>query len=134
MTNLPLIGSLDEASVLHKFGWIGVDFDGTLVTYERHLGAETFGEPIYRMIERVNRWLAKGQRVRIVTARVSSPADNAQRQRDAAKSLIAIQDWCEAAFGQILPVVCAKDFAMIELWDDRAVQVKPNSGERADGN
>jgi hypothetical protein len=26
-----------------------------------------------------------------------------------------------------------KDFAMIELWDDRAVQVVTNTGERADG-
>jgi len=27
----------------------------------------------------------------------------------------------------------AKDHKMIELWDDRVVQVIPNTGERADG-
>ena len=26
-----------------------------------------------------------------------------------------------------------KDYGMVELWDDRAVQVKPNTGERVDG-
>src|SRR5258707_7965071 len=129
MNSVPLIGNSDEGKVLKDFGWIGVDFDGTLVTYERWKGPETFGEPIYRMVERVNHWLAEGKDVRIFTARVSASANDAQGQRDSAKALIAIQDWCEAAFGRILPVVCAKDYAMVELWDDRAVQVETNTGK-----
>lgn len=31
--------------------------------------------------------------------------------------------------GRELPVTATKDFAMIELWDDRAVQVRMNTGE-----
>jgi hypothetical protein len=32
-----------------------------------------------------------------------------------------------------LPVTNCKDLNMVELWDDRAVQVVPNTGQRADG-
>ena len=35
--------------------------------------------------------------------------------------------------GEVLPVTNCKDFGMIELWDDRAVQVVFNTGIRADG-
>jgi hypothetical protein len=28
-----------------------------------------------------------------------------------------------------LPVTCEKDMAMVEFWDDKAVQVIPNTGE-----
>jgi hypothetical protein len=32
-----------------------------------------------------------------------------------------------------IPITCCKDRGMIELWDDRAVQVIENTGERVDG-
>ena len=32
-----------------------------------------------------------------------------------------------------LEITNVKDFYMIELWDDRVVQVVPNSGQRVDG-
>lgn len=44
-----------------------------------------------------------------------------------------IQDWCEEHIGVRLEVTDRKDFGMTELWDDRAVQIIPNTGERADG-
>lgn len=31
------------------------------------------------------------------------------------------------------PRLSGGDFAMVELWDDRCVQVIPNTGKRADG-
>jgi hypothetical protein len=34
----------------------------------------------------------------------------------------------------VLPVTNVKTFDIIEIWDDRAVQVIPNTGLRADGN
>lgn len=118
-------------------GWIGVDLDGTLAHYE-HWVEGTIGEPIVAMAERVKAWLAKDTDVRIFTARVAETGlrnqvggiDDASFA-DAQRSLI--QDWCEKHFGKRLPVTATKDFGMVELWDDRAVQIICNTGKRADG-
>jgi len=45
----------------------------------------------------------------------------------------AIHQWCILHIGKQLRITCKKDYKMIELWDDRAVQVIPNTGKRADG-
>lgn len=104
-------------------GWIGVDLDGTLAHYEGWKGIEHIGDPIPMMLERVKQWLSEGKDVRIFTARVAN-GDMAVRY---------IWAWSVVHLGQILPVTNVKDMNMIELWDDRAVQVIPNTGERADG-
>jgi hypothetical protein len=52
-------------------GWIGTDFDGTLCTYDGWRGELIFGQPVPAHVERVRAWLAAGQEVRIVTARVN---------------------------------------------------------------
>lgn len=44
-------------------------------------------------------------------------------------ALTPIENWCLKHIGKKLPVTNIKDFGMIELWDDRAVQVVPNTGE-----
>lgn len=75
------------------------------------------------MLARVKRWLAEGRAVRILTARVSGGFAEAEQARQ------VIEDWCEKHIGQRLTVTCIKDFGMIELWDDRAVQVRANTGE-----
>lgn len=109
-------------------GWIGVDFDGTLAHYEGWRGVGHTGEPIPQMLARVKRWLAEGQEVRIFTARVSH--DNTQRRMmEAHFARQAITEWCELYIGQPLAVTCTKDYRMVELWDDRAVQVIKNTGE-----
>lgn len=41
---------------------------------------------------------------------------------------MAIHSWCKQYIGQALAVTCVKDYRMFELWDDRAVQVEPNTG------
>lgn len=115
-------------------GWIGVDFDGTLAEYNGWQGPTNLGKPVPAMVERVLCWLDGGADVRIVTARAYAPADDPVRQADTAKAVLAIQDWCIEHLGCVLPVTCTKDFSMIELWDDRAVQVIPNTGLRADGD
>lgn len=102
-------------------GWIGVDLDGTLAHYEGWNGGD-IGKPIPAMVARVKAWLAAGISVRIVTARVSVPLVGTHA---------AIEAWCVEHIGVALPVTCSKDYAMIELWDDRAVQVIPNTGEPA---
>jgi len=114
-------------------GWIGVDLDGTLATYTKWEGAQHIGEPIWPMVRRVKEWIAEGYNVRILTARVSKSEHSAARQYDAARAMIAIHHWCELHLGKALPVTCIKDYAMTELWDDRAIQVEKNTGRRIDG-
>lgn len=99
--------------------WIGVDLDGTLAGYAKYDGAN-IGEPIPRMVDRVVRWLAEGQKVKIFTARVAHDEDGEHQK--------AIEKWCRKHIGQKLEVTCIKDFGMKELWDDRAIQVQKNTG------
>ena len=94
--------------------WIGVDFDGTLAEY----GTPNAGRPIMPMVERVKAWLAGGHKVRIVTAKAAFPDMVAE-----------VEAWCERHLGKRLPVTNCKDFGMLELWDDRCVQVRTNTGE-----
>ncbi len=107
-------------------GWRGVDLDGTLAFYDGWKGIGHIGEPIPKMLERVKGWLAKGELVAIVTARVALPGERVQAR-------VAIEAWCLKYLGQVIPVTHTKNFGMFELWDDRAVQIIPNTGERADG-
>jgi hypothetical protein len=114
-------------------GWIGVDFDGTLAHYEGWNGGE-LGKPIPVMLDRVKKWLTEGRAVRIFTARVGCTGEiNLVGGVDsidfAAEQAKKIRAWCLEHIGVELPVTATKDFAMIELWDDRAVQVKANTGE-----
>lgn len=113
-------------------GWIGVDLDGTLAYYESGQWPE-IGAPIPLMQARVKKWIAEGKDVRIVTAR----ADGGQAALDAGHPnpatdrehhVAEIQKWLVKHIGKALPVTCMKDYNMIELWDDRAVQVIPNTG------
>jgi hypothetical protein len=102
--------------------WIGVDLDGTLAEYHGYCGPEHIGDPVPLMLARVKTWLSEGKDVRIFTAR----ADDSVSEKH-------IRHWCSVHVGQVLPITRTKDYGMIELWDDRAVQVIPNTGQRADG-
>lgn len=107
-------------------GWVGVDLDGTLAVYDGWKGERHIGDPIPKMVERIQRWLAKGIEVRIFTARISGIREGITP----AETKTLIEEWTEKHIGVRLPVTCEKDFGMWELWDDRAVQVIPNTGER----
>ncbi len=109
-------------------GWIGVDLDGTLAHYDGWRGETHIGPPIPAMVERVKTWLAEGREVRIFTARISDPRPGINRA-----IVDAICAWCREHVGAALLVTNVKDFEMIALWDDRAVQVVRNTGARADG-
>ena len=109
-------------------GWIGVDLDGTLAHYDGWKGDGIIGEPIGLMLARVKQWLAEGKEVRIFTARVGGDDEFAVFAETE-----AIKAWCQKHLGQELEVTCKKDYLMEELWDDRAVQVFPNTGLRVDG-
>jgi len=98
--------------------WIGVDLDGTLA---RDLGStrgDDIGSPIEPMLVRVQKWIAEGRTVKIFTARASSP-----------RQVAAIKEWLASCGLPDLEVTNVKDQRMIELWDDRCVQVTTNLGE-----
>ncbi len=99
--------------------WIGVDLDGTLA---REAGdtqdPERIGEPIEPMMQRVRQWIAQGKTVKIFTARASVP-----------RQIELVKHWLKAHELPDLEVTNAKDFKMVELWDDRAVRVARNSGQ-----
>lgn len=111
-------------------GWIGVDLDGTLAEYGGWKGEAHIGAPIAPMVDRVKTWRAAGLDVRIFTARVCADGGD---QRDVATVRGYIERWCLEHLGEVLPVTNVKDYGMVELWDDRAVQVVCNTGRRADG-
>ena len=104
-------------------GWIGVDLDGTLAVYDGWTSETHIGPPIPRMVERVKDWLAAGVEVRIVTARVSKDAGS-----KIPEIVAAIENWCLEHLGAKLKVTNEKDYSMVALWDDRAVQVIKNTG------
>ena len=116
-------------------GWIGVDLDGTLATYGGWKGIDHIGDPIMPMVERVKRWIAEGRAVKIFTARVDGGEvailmgdQNGVAHRDIPEVRHHIEQWCLLHIGVILPITNVKDYGMIELWDDRAVQVEMNTG------
>lgn len=121
-------------------GWIGVDLDGTLAKYAAWVGASHIGAPVPLMLERVKRWRAAGKEVRIFTARIwpytgvlrpdnAMPVPEGEAGKLAFEAACAIAEWCRQHVGEVLPITCVKDYQMIELWDDRAVQVVMNTGE-----
>lgn len=77
------------------------------------------------MVNRVKAWLKAGTEVRIFTARVA-PVNQTQAQIDAETKKISA--WCVEHLGRTLPITAIKDFQMVTLYDDRAVQVMTNSG------
>lgn len=98
--------------------WIGVDLDGTLALYDGWRGLKSIGKPIPRMVRRVEGWVERGLRVKVFTARASVPG-----------GAEAVRAWLEKHGLPGLEVTHEKDFGMIELWDDRAVQILPNTGK-----
>ncbi len=113
--------------------WIGVDLDGTLAVYDTWKAWNIIGKPIPLMVERIRGWLAQGREVRIFTARVAFDSDVCKvtgREFTREDVIRAIQYWLvhEAKLPALL-VTAVKDFQMAELWDDRCIQVIPNTGK-----
>lgn len=97
--------------------WIGVDLDGTLAEY--HGWHPEIGKPVPAMMARVYQWLHKpGIAVKIFTARAALGE----------KEIAKVHQWLADNALPRLDVTNVKDMFMIELWDDRAVQVIPNTG------
>lgn len=99
--------------------WIGVDLDGTLAKdgFDAD-NPDRIGEPVGPMMERLRQWLSEGKSVKIFTARASVP-----------RQVALVKQWLKEQKLPDLEVTNAKDFKMVELWDDRAIRVDRNSGE-----
>lgn len=104
-----------------KGPWVGFDLDGTLAEHGKYQGPDHIGTMIQKMKDILIEWLKQGYRVKIMTARMGHA-----ELRDEARTII--QDWLEANGLPRLEVTCKKDYKMIRLYDDRAVQVIPNTG------
>jgi len=97
--------------------WIGFDLDGTLAD-DQHENWPEPGPPIPEMYERVKALIDLGIEIRIVTARAEDPAQ-----------IPIVKEWLRKHGLGNLMVTNEKDMNMLELWDDRAVQVERNSGK-----
>lgn len=104
-------------------GWIGVDLDGTLAEYTTWQGLTHIGKPVPAMVDRIKMWLDEGIEVRIFTARMASDP------KDQMNFLGALHVWIRKAGLPSLKATNVKDFNMLELYDDRAVQVEMNTGK-----
>jgi hypothetical protein len=111
--------------------WIGVDLDGVLVIDEGWKGASCIGAPIVRMIKRVQKWMDDGQRVKIFTARANPLVDTPEESYE--ERMYHLKLWIALIFKRDIEITYEKDLYMIELWDDRCVQVELNTGRRVDG-
>lgn len=98
-------------------GWYAIDLDGSLAEYDVWRGEEHIGEPVPKMLERVKQWITEGKEVRVLTARAHSK-----------ENIKVVREWLDKNGLPEVGVTNKKDFQMIELWDDRCVQVIPNTG------
>ena len=94
--------------------WIGVDFDGTLATYDHYRGDDHTGDPVEPMVKLVRKLLHEGAEVRLFTARKPHPA---------------LRKWMKEHLGVILPITNVKDPGMIAVIDDRAIGIMRNTGK-----
>lgn len=102
---------------MNKKEWIGVDFDATLAHYGEWKGLGSYGKIIPSMLEKVKEAIDSGHVVKIMTARGEYPSE-----------VSGIQDYLESHGLPRLEVTNKKDCFMVELWDDRARAVIPNTG------
>jgi hypothetical protein len=101
-------------------GWHGVDLDGTLAHDTGWHGPDHIGPPVPEMMDRVKAWLLNNECVKIMTARAGNPGE-----------LAAVREWLAKNGLPELEITDRKDKDMIDLWDDRAVEVIPNTGRPA---
>jgi hypothetical protein len=110
--------------------WIGVDFDGTLATFDKGGWPRDYrhvGKPVPAMVKRVIKWLDQGEDVRIFTARMDCYHPNSGRI-PAHLVRRPIEAWCRKHLGRVLPITNRKDYWCKRIYDDRARQVEMDTG------
>lgn len=97
--------------------WEGVDLDGTLAKDDGWKGINHIGEPVKKMKERIEKLLNQGKRVKIFTARAADK-----------KAIQPVRDWLKENGLPLLEITNKKDPGMVNIYDDRATQVRKNTG------
>jgi hypothetical protein len=100
--------------------WIGVDLDGTLAKYHDNIVGNMIGEVVEPMKSLILDWIEEDIEVKIFTARLTTGDKNT--------AIKNIQNWLVKNGMPKLDVTNVKDYYMMELYDDRAVQVEFNTG------
>lgn len=111
--------------------WVGFDFDKTLATDISGDTSGVLGEPIGPMVELAKEYIEAGVEVKVLTARVWVPSDERWKPelaRECAATRIKMMDWTEKHLGKRLTITCEKDPKLDHLYDDRAIEVEPNTG------
>ena len=123
-------------------GWIGIDLDGVLAEWGEGTSnpgdVTRIGDPIPATVALVKRLLADGQTVKIFTARVGPATDQEcyDNSNHACPTLWDWQEWqtqlinawMDEHLGTRLVITATKDWHMWKLYDDRCVQMIPNTG------
>ncbi len=112
-----------------KYGYVDCDLDGSLVKNDVELPFTMgkIGSPINKSIERIQRHIHNGDDVRIFTARAEYTG------QDRELMIEKINQFCEEHFGKRLPITNRKSVWSRIIYDDIAIQLEPNTGERIDG-
>lgn len=129
--NLELGYNCLEASNLTNGGIVPirryVDLDGTLAHFEKWDGPTVIGKPIPKMVQKVKKWLAQGDKITIFTSRIYPDGKFTQPEEcEAAKN--EVENWCVRFLGVKLDVTYQKGVFDI-LYDDRAEHIVLNTGE-----
>ena len=102
---------------------IALDLDKSLAYYESHWRAKKIGPPIQKMIDNVNKWLAKGYKITIFTARMSHIGEDLENQKRMIKSFLFLAGLPN------LDMTCIKHQGFTHFIDDKAYHCVPNTGE-----
>ena len=106
--------------------WWGFDVDKTAFVDEGGTRGGVIGEPIMPIIRRIKHFLRTGRKVNIVTARVHpSEPDREEQVLTVSRALDAVLG---PEMASKIGIRSDKDRHMIDLYDDRAMQVIPNKG------
>ena len=107
----------------HKEVHIALDFDGTLAEYESwDFQGHKIGPPIKPMVDNVKRWLKKGYKVSIFTARLSHSRSESEQQ------IALIERFLEENDLPILQITCIKMWYFTHFVDDKAYHAELNKG------
>lgn len=106
---------------------IAVDLDGTLAEYHGWQGPTHIGKPIPLMLERVKQWLRAGHKVVIFTARISLSGSEHHIDWSAIDAIFA---WLkENGIPEVTDITNVKQKDFDVFYDDRCIQVEPNTGQ-----
>lgn len=98
--------------------WEGIDLDATLAVYNGFKGFDHIGAPVPKMLNIVKSMLANGVKVKIFTARADNP-----------EAIPYIKAWLRLVGLPELDVTNVKDRYCVRIWDDKAIQIEPNTGK-----